>query len=68
MIFLEEGTGIRCNVLYQKGTVSLIIRQQLNKKRDSKLAVKIIIFENGRLFMNLNITVKFITYIGQRRE
>jgi len=33
-----------------------------------KLAVKIIIFENGRIFMDLNIAVKFITYIGQERE
>jgi len=59
-------TGIRYNVLRQKRTVALIIRQQLNKKHDGMLAVKIIIFENGRIFMGLNITVKFITYVVYR--
>ena len=68
MMFLEEYTGIRCNVLHQKETLPLIIRQQLNKKHDGKLAVKIIIFENGRVFMNLNITVKFIAYVEQGRD
>jgi len=67
-MFLEEGTGIRNNVLHQKRTVALIIMEQLNKKHNGKLAVKIIIFEKGRVFMNLNITVKFITYIKQGRE
>jgi hypothetical protein len=55
-------------MLHQKETVWFIIKEQLIKRHDGKLTVKIIIFENGRVFMNLNITVKYITYIEQGRE
>jgi hypothetical protein len=62
-MFLEECTGVRRNVLHKKEKVSLFIRQQLNKKHEGNLAVKIRTFENGRVLMNLNITNEFFAYI-----